>query len=88
MRAGEDTRPYANAGTVLFSSQGRSETGPRAHTVRPYGENGPETLARQSQAQKLNRTSGNFCTPRAQWPGRNLDPSLRFCAPEILFNLS
>ena len=80
MRAGEDTRPYANAGTVLFSSQGRSETGPPGFA--------PGALARQSQAQKLNPTSGNFCTPRVQWPGRNLDPSLRFCAPEILFNLS
>ena len=25
----------------------------------------------------------NFCTPRAQWPGGNLDQPLRFCAPEM-----
>ena len=40
-------------------------------------------MVRRRQAQKRNRTSGNFCKPRAQWPGRNLDQSLRFCAPEI-----
>ena len=28
----------------------------------------------------------NFCKPRAQWPGRNLDQPLRFCAPEVLQN--
>ena len=39
----------------------------------PTAENGPEALARQSQAQKLNCTSGNFCKPRARWPGGNLD---------------
>ena len=51
--------------------------------TRPYGENTPGALVRQSQAQKLNRTSRNFCKPRAQWPGENSDPPLRFCAPEI-----
>ena len=25
----------------------------------------------------------NFCNPRAQWPGGNLDQPLRFCAPEM-----
>ena len=28
-------------------------------------------LARQTQAQKRDRTRPNFCKPRAQWPGRN-----------------
>ena len=37
-----------------------------------------------NQAQAWNRTSGNFCTPRAQWPGLNGKKPLRFCAPEIL----
>ena len=32
---------------------------------------GPPPLARQTQAHKWNRTSGNFCKARAQWPGRN-----------------
>ena len=43
---------------------------------RPLGlppEYAPGTFARQSQAQLRNRTSGNFCKLRAQWPGRNLD---------------
>ena len=38
----------------------------------PTAETGPGTLARQSQAPKRNRTSGKFCTSRAQWPGWNL----------------
>ena len=40
-------------------------------------------MARQSQAQSWNRSGGNFCKPRAQWPDGNLDQPLRFCAPEI-----
>ena len=31
-----------------------------------------------------NRSSGNFCSARAQWPGRNRGKPLIFCAPEIL----
>ena len=46
------------------------------------------SLARQSQAQSLNRTSPNFYKPRARWPGGNLDQSLRFCALETLLNFS
>ena len=44
-------------------------------------------FARQTQARKWNRTGGNFCKPRAQWPGRNCGKPLKFCAPEILQNL-
>ena len=44
----------------------------------------PGAMARQSQAQSLNRNSSNFCKPRAQWPGLNCGKPLRFCAPEIL----
>ena len=50
----------------------------------PYGEDGPEALARQTQAPSENRTTCNFCKSRAQWPGGNLDQSLRFRAPEGL----
>ena len=70
-RAGEGTRPYGGARR-------------RAESSRPTGFNSGK-LARQTQAQKLNRIGGNFCKPRAQWPGGNLDchsVSLRFCAPE------
>ena len=67
---------------------------------RPYSRNSPESrrggtsgrppeyapgaLARQSQAQSLDRTECNFCKPRAQWPGGNLEQPLRFCAPKML----
>ena len=59
----------------------------RAHNVRPYGRK-PVSLVRQRQAQSLNRTSGNFCKPRAQWPGGDSDQPLRFCAPEMTHNFS
>ena len=48
----------------------------------------PGAFARQTQAQKWNRTGGSFCKPRAQWPGRNRGKPLRFCAPEILQDLT
>ena len=63
-----------------FSRRGRSQTGPPGFV--------PGTLARQTQAQILDRTSGIFCTPRAQWPGGNPDRPLRFCAPEKMHGLS
>ena len=42
----------------------------------------PSHISSETQARKLNRTSGNFCTPRAQWPGGNRGKPLKFCAPE------
>ena len=63
-----------------FSRRGRSQTGLPGFV--------PGALARQTQAQILDRTSGNFCTPRAQWPGGNSDRPLRFCAPEKMHGLS
>ena len=48
----------------------------------------PGAFARQTQARKWNRTGGNFCKPRAQWPGRNRGKPLKFCAPEILQDLT
>ena len=47
-------------------------------------EYAPGALAQHSQARKWKRTGCNFREARAQWPGGNLDPPLRFCAPEIL----
>ena len=52
-----------------------------AHIMRPSSYT-PGALARQTQAHKWDRTSGNFCKPRAQWPGRNRGKPLHFCAPE------
>ena len=63
-----------------FSRRGRSQTGPPGFV--------PGALAWQTQAQILDRTSGIFCTPRAQWPGGNSDRPLRFCAPEKMHGLS
>ena len=57
------------------SRRGRSQTGPTGFV--------PGALARESQAHKRDRTGRNFCKPRAQWPGRNRKPPLRFCAPEV-----
>ena len=46
------------------------------------------TVGWDTQAQKRNRTAEIFLSPRAQWPGKNLDRPLRFYAPEILLNLT
>ena len=48
----------------------------------PTAETGPGALAEKTQAQLWNRTSRNFYTPRAQWPGKNRTQALRFCTPE------
>ena len=80
LRAGLGPAPTADTKRLRFPCRGRSQTDPPGFA--------PGALARQSQVQKLNRTSGNFCTPRAQWPGGNSDPSLRFCAPKTLLNFS
>ena len=58
------TRPYGGIGArPRCFCMGRSQTGPLGFV--------PGMLAGQSQAQERNRTSPNFCKPRAQWPGRN-----------------
>ena len=66
--------------TVSRLRRGRSQTGPPGFA--------PGALAEKTQAQLWNRTGGNFCKPRAQWPGRNRGKPLRFCAPEILQDLT
>ena len=63
------------SGGILWGGRGR--------TPAPTVGNGPGVLVRQTQAQVWNRTSGNFCKPRAQWPGLNSEKPLHFCAPEI-----
>ena len=75
-RAATWGRPYGQIGTfrggrliaaptpvsdaLLSLRRGRSQIGPRAHTVRPYGGNAPGALVRQSQARLWNRTGLNF----------------------------
>ena len=39
------------------------------HIGPPLQRKQTGSLARQSQAQKMNRNGGNFCKLRAQWPG-------------------
>ena len=67
--------PTADIEAVPFSRRGRSGTGPTAYA--------PGALVRQTQAQMRNRTSGNFCNPRARWPGGNSDTHSDFRAPKI-----
>ena len=56
-------------GPLVFSSM----VGTAGPVYRRYGVSAPVPLVRPSQARKLNRSNGNFCSPRAQWPGGNLD---------------
>ena len=51
------------------SKLGISFQGGRPHGAAHTEENKLGALARQSQAQKMNRNGGNFCKLRAQWPG-------------------
>ena len=76
--------PLRNSGGVFGFAVGADDLGgPRAHTVRPYGGNGPGALARGRQAQKWSRTRSNF--PQTQGPvaRREFRTSLKFCAPEM-----
>ena len=84
--AGEDTRPYGKTGNGSFFLWGLDTGRPMFRAtarVAPTAENGPGAFARQGQAQLWNRSSSNFCKPRAQWPGKNCGQPLRFCAPEM-----
>ena len=62
-----DSRPYkGNRNLIPHPSRATARVAPTAYPA-------PGVLVRQSQAQNWNRTNCNFCKPRAQWPGRNLD---------------
>ena len=64
-RAARCAAPTAYSEVIFSFRRGRTLAGPPIiDQLSP---------ARQSQARKWNRTSGNFCKPRAQWPGRNLE---------------
>ena len=67
----EDGKAARPGGHAL---QGRTPVVAGGHMgAAPTAEIIPGTLVRQSQAHSLNRTSSNFCKPRAQWPGGNLE---------------
>ena len=69
-----DSRPYCSK--KLFCDWVGEALGPPAG-IRTG------SVGSVSQAHQRDRTSRNFCKPRAQWPGGNSDQPLRFCAPEI-----
>ena len=75
-KRGVSERPHGAAPTRGPKSA-PSSVWPGGQPPSPLGEGlggagfGPPPLARQTQAHKWNRTSGNFCKARAQWPGRN-----------------
>ena len=59
-----DSRPYKeNRNPIPYLARATARVAPTAYPA-------PGALVRETQAQFLNRTSGNFCKPRAQWPGR------------------
>ena len=58
-------RPYAPI---------RTFRGGRVRTPAPTAETDPGTLVRTTQAQEWNRSSGNFCKPRAQRPDEGIGP--------------
>ena len=58
-------RPYAPT---------RTFRGGRVRTPAPTAETDPGTLVRTTQAQEWNRSSGNFCKPRAQRPDEGIGP--------------
>ena len=83
-------RPYMYPEAILFYRRGRTLAGPHTRRVQeaaPYSP-APTAPARPSQARKWNRTSPNF--PHSQGPvaRREFRAPLRFCAPEILQNLT
>ena len=65
-RAGEGTRPYEEEGSFRNIGRGRSQTGLRAHTVRPYGGKRTGRVGSGTQAQERDRPSSHF--PKTQAP--------------------
>ena len=59
-RAARVCRPYG----AIMNHPGRAATWGRS-----YGERRTESDGSEIQAQLRNRSSGNFCKARAQWPG-------------------
>ena len=72
--------PTVDTEAVPSFRRGRSQTGPpTTDQLSP---------ARPSQALLWDRTSCNFGEARPQWAGKKRGPPLRFCAPEIMQNLT
>ena len=67
--------PSGLSASHLPPDRGKAFRRPKA---APKAEHKPGALARQSQAQKMNRSGTNFCKPRARWPGGDLDTHSNF----------
>ena len=68
----------------LPSCRDRSQTGPRARTVRPYGEKRSGGVGSADSGANVESHHLKFSTtPGPLWAGRKCSASLRFCAPEI-----
>ena len=68
---------------------GRGKACGRPHGAAPTAGNGPGALARQSQAQRRDRTRDKFCTRRPPVGPDGTAPRYSWlCAPEISLNLS
>ena len=81
----EDGKAARPGGRAL---QGRTPVVAGGHMgAAPTAEIRPGALARQSQAHALNRTSSNFCKPRAQWPGGNLERHSDFARRKFCLDL-
>ena len=58
-----------------------------AARAAPTADNGPGALARKRQARLWKRCTCNFCKPRAQWPGGNLDSHSDFACRKFSASL-
>ena len=89
-------RPLAGAGHWL--DRGRASPSPAdfkdtfqvwvGEVLGPPAVNGPGAVRSAASGVDVEPQQRQFCTPRAQWPGRNLDCHSDFRAPEILLNFS
>ena len=82
-RAGEDTRPYEEGGSFRNIGRGRSQTGPRAHNVRPYGGKRTGSVGSAWPGAAVERHQGQILQTQGPVARRELRVPLRFCAPEL-----
>ena len=67
-RAGEDTRPYEIQERSHSPRRGRSQTGPRAHTVRPYSGKRPRDVGSETAGAAVETHHLKFFTKSGpQW---------------------
>ena len=74
--------------TCLSLRRGRSQTGPRAHNVRPYGGKRTGSVGSVWPGAAVERHQGQILQTQGPVARRELRVPLRFCAPEILLGLA